>query len=503
MGEHNVKNLSEQEFDILLQKDIAQLPPDDIVCAVTPWRKATKRVLTGFALNAITLNFLGLNYFLPAIGMLLILLGFRALRDENRWFRACWVLSLLRSAYVFPALILNTTIYQNAFYHSAAANLLNGIHIALLFALFLCFRKALCAVKEKAGLSPKVDGAVGLILWNAFVCIWALLEIPGDLIIGTLLITAYICIIRSLTKLSKEMEQAGYCICPPSVKFTDKALTLSVILILLIGCTCGYLFFHQYPMQWQPITNAETENTEQIKTHLKSLGFPAHILDDLTQEDLLSCKDALRVIVDTGDFAINNGRRVMETDEEGVIHYYTVYDQKELRITGIGVELAGQQEHWKLFHHFQWLDDPGFYGTELVHLWPAYRMADGWSSESVLSGQLLYDLGDRSYASPYYSLSTETYTASSIFWGSQVSTDIFAEFSMPNKGENHRGYVSYTIKEMRDGYIVDSWINYTHQNAWLQYPAITAKEKHFSIGVRSTYAFKTIQDALQFFPNSP
>lgn len=74
---------------------------------------------------------------------------------------------------------------------------------------------------------------------------------------------------------------------------------------------------------------------------------------------------------------------------------------------------------------------------------------------------------------------------------------------MPNKGENYRGYVSYTIKEMRDGCIVDSWINYTHQNAWLQYPAITAKEKHFSIGVRSTYAFKTIQDALQFFPNSP
>ena len=72
---------------------------------------------------------------------------------------------------------------------------------------------------------------------------------------------------------------------------------------------------------------------------------------------------------------------------------------------------------------------------------------------------------------------------------------------MPKRGENHRGYVSYTIKEAQDGWIVDAWINYTHQNTWLQYPAITAKQKHTTYGVGSTNVFKTIQDALQFFPN--
>lgn len=50
--------------------------PDDVVEDVTPWRKAMSRVLIGMALCAITLNFWCLNYILPAVGMVLSLLGF-------------------------------------------------------------------------------------------------------------------------------------------------------------------------------------------------------------------------------------------------------------------------------------------------------------------------------------------------------------------------------------------------------------------------------------------
>ena len=118
MREYDVNNLNEQEFDSMLQSSMAELPPDDIAYEVTPWRKAINRILTGFALGAITLNFLGLNYLLPAIGMILTILGFRTLRKENKWFNACWIITVVRSAYYFPTLILNTTIYQSTFYAS-------------------------------------------------------------------------------------------------------------------------------------------------------------------------------------------------------------------------------------------------------------------------------------------------------------------------------------------------------------------------------------------------
>ena len=501
MREYDVNNLNEQEFEAMLQDSVAELPPADIAYEVTPWRKAINRILTGFALGAVTLNFVGLNYLLPTIGMFLLLLGFRTLRNENRGFRTCWILMLIRTVYHIPTLVLNTTIYQSAFYGSNLAAVLTVANLAIQMLQYICFWRALCAVKEKAGLEPRAGSAVALILWNALICIWGLLRIPADLFVAIILLAVYICIIRSLVKLSKELDEAGYCICVTPVKLTDRAIVLVLAFTLLIGCGCGYLFFHQYPMNWQAASQSDDAEIQQIKEHLISLGFPAHILEDLTEEDILSCKDAVRVVVDTRDHPVNSGRRVQELQEDGVIHIYTVYDQAELRITGVGVELAGEREQWKIFHHFQWVIDPGFYGTEVIQLWPAYNNNEiGWMPGGDVSGQVLYNDGDQVYAAPYFSLDNETYTSNSTFWGEQTSTDVFAEFSMPRSGENHRGYVSYTIKEAQDGWIVDAWINYTHQTTWLQYPAITAKQKHMTSGVGDTNVFNTVQDALQFYP---
>lgn len=500
MREYDVNNLNEQELDVLLQDGIAELPPDDIAYEVTPWRKAINRILTGFALGAITLNFVGLNYLLPTIGMFLLLLGFRTLRNENRWFRGCWILTLIRIAYYLPTLVLNTTIYQSAFYASDFVDILTVANVAIQMLQYICFWRALCAVKEKAGLEPRTGSAVALILWNAFICVWGLISIPANLFIAVILLTAYICIIRSLVKLSKELDEAGYCIASAPVRVTDRAIVLALTLALLIGCACGYIFFNRYPMEWTPISQDETEEVQQVKEHLLSLGFPEHILADLTEEDILACKDARRVVVQEALFPVNEGRQVMERQAHGILHIYTVYDQEELQITGVGVELAGQREQWKLFHHFQWVIDPGFYGTEAIQLWPAYRNGKGWMSSGEITGRVLYNDGDQVYAASYFSLGNETYTSNSIFWGEQTSTDIFAEFSMPRGGENHRGYVSYTIKEAQDGWIVDAWINYTHQMTWLQYPTITAKQKNIISGGWDTWTFTTVQYALQFNP---
>ena len=500
MREYDVNNLNEQELDVLLQDGIAELPPDDIAYEVTPWRKAINRILTGFALGAITLNFVGLNYLLPTIGMFLLLLGFRTLRNENRLFRGCWILTLIRIAYYLPTLVLNTTIYQSAFYASDFVDILTVANVAIQMLQYICFWKALLAVKEKAGLEPRAGSAVALILWNVLICIWGLLSIPANLFIAIILLAIYICIIRSLVKLSKELDEAGYCIAGTPVRFTDRAIVLALTLALLIGCACGYVFFSRHPMEWSPVSQNEAEEVQEVKEHLLSLGFPEHILADLTEEDIFACKDARRVVVQKALFPVNEGRQVTERQAHGILHIYTVYDQEELQITGVGVELAGQREQWKLFHHFQWVIDPGFYGTEAIQLWPAYRNGKGWMSSGEITGRVLYNDGDQVYAASYFSLGNETYTSNSIFWGEQTSTDIFAEFSMPRGGENHRGYVSYTIKEAQDGWIVDAWINYTHQMTWLQYPTITAKQKNIISGGWDTSAFTTVQYALQFNP---
>ena len=89
-----------------MQASVPERLPDKVAAAVTPWKRAMGRVLAGTALTALGTNLWGLNYLLPGIGLVLMLLGFRLLRRENRWFRCCFLLTGMQLAYCAFQLIL-------------------------------------------------------------------------------------------------------------------------------------------------------------------------------------------------------------------------------------------------------------------------------------------------------------------------------------------------------------------------------------------------------------
>lgn len=74
--------LNEKAFEAALQASVPERLPDK-VAAVTPRRRAMGRVLAGTALTALGTNLWRLNYLLPGIGLVLMLLGFRLLRPEG------------------------------------------------------------------------------------------------------------------------------------------------------------------------------------------------------------------------------------------------------------------------------------------------------------------------------------------------------------------------------------------------------------------------------------
>ena len=148
MDDRKWGDLSEGEFDAMLGVGLPDLPPEEIVEEVTPWKRAMNRVLVGMALSTVTLNFWLLDTILPAIGVVLMLLGFRSLRLENRWFRSCFVLALIRAIYFFLLLILNTTIWVSAGVISALLVPLKWASLLFLLAVYLCFWQGLRAVRE-------------------------------------------------------------------------------------------------------------------------------------------------------------------------------------------------------------------------------------------------------------------------------------------------------------------------------------------------------------------
>lgn len=507
MTDREWNTMNESELEELLCDSMSELPPEDVVTAVTPWKRATNRVLVGLALCTVTLNFWCLDYILPAIGMVLTLLGFRTLRQENRWLRNCFIITAIRATYFFPFLVLNTMPIQSTVYASPVIQAATVLNLSLQFALFFCLWRGLRAVQEKAELRPGAGGALALILWFAVLCLLGMVNYSGFLIAG-ILIVGYFFILRSLRKLSNVLDEAGYAVQAAPVKVPDQAVILSISAVLLIGCACGYLFGGKYPMNWNEAAPSEHNSVEEIKEHLLDLGFPEYVLNDLTAEDITACEGTVQVIVDVRDHPMNDGRTVTTKEPgesgSGADWRYitrTVYDTEELRITGVGVQLPGERERWIIIQHFLWTTNPGFYGTECIQLWPTYRSTlKGWGSAGDVTGRVLYDKEGTTYTAPYHSLGEQTFTSTSIFFGEQTSTDVFAAFSMPRGGENHRGYVAYPIKEMQDGWIIDSWINYTHQTTWMQYPAVTAMEKRMTVASNNAGAFKTVQDALQFYP---
>lgn len=497
MSERDWELMKEEDLDNALINSIPELPPDDIVKEVTPWRKAMNRSLLGLALTTITLNFLGLNYVLPAVGAILMLLGFRALRVENGWFMGCWTITVVRTACIFASLILNATIYQEAVYASRLSEVCIALNVALIFLMLFFLWKGFRAVKLKAGLPDHAGGAAAMIVWYALVCLLAAAQYVGWIILIALII-AYVLIIRSLLKLSGELDEAGYAICPAAVRVSDRTLVIALLAVVAAGIVCGSIFFNSYPMQWQPVEVSGDAGTAEIKAELSGLGFPGDILNDLTDEDIKACEGALRVFVGTNFYSADEGRTVMRV-RDGVIYNETVYDDN-LRITGVAVELDGGR--WKIFHHFKWLSDPGFYGTESLQLWPAYRQCqEGWSAVGDVSGSLLCETDGRTLTAPYYSLGSETYDYDSMFWGTETVTDVFADFSLPHGGENCRGYVTYDMVKIQDGWIINSWINYTHQRSWFLYPAMTAQEYRKNGSWDPYGSFILIQDDLHFFPD--
>ena len=498
------ETMTDADFEAMLARSVPDTPPEEIVAEVTPWRRAMNRILFGMALCAVTLNFWCLNYILPAIGTVLLLLGFRALRQENRWLGGCFVIAVIRAAYFFVMLILNTTILQSAVFTPAVTTALTAANAVLLLALYVCFWRGLLAVQKKAGLPARAGGALALIVWHTLVCILAAVQYGGWVVPIAMLI-GYGFILRSPCRLSGALDEAGYAIAPGPVRVTDRCIVLVIAAVLGIGCTFGYLFGGSYPMDWQPVDTSEQTQTAAIRQRLLDLGFPEAMLNDLTPEDIAACDGALRVVAEVEDYPVNDGRNVLwEACNEENERYYvqdTVYDVKELRLTGVAVQLPGERETWMVFHHFLWTTAPGFYGTEAIQIRPAYRsIPEGWSAAGDVTGRVLYDRGGQTFTAPYASLGAQTFTANTILWGEQTNTDLFAAFSLPRHGEHARGYVAYSTTEALDGNILSSGEYYVHQQTWLQYPVVTAMEKRLTAAWGDTGAFRTVQDVLQFDP---
>ena len=223
----------EIDLETLFAESFSALPPDEVVEKVNPFRRAVNRVLIGMALCTLTLNFWGLNYILPTVGMVLSLLGFRALRRENGCFTACFVLTLLRCVQFFPTIVLNAFPCRDDFIPERVTTSLAQVSFAAQLLGLFCLWLGLRAVQRKANLPPKAGGVLALLVWYAVMYVLALIEYPG-LYLPLLLMVIFIVILCRIRKTAKALGEAGYTMHPAPVRVPDLwlAILLAAALVL-------------------------------------------------------------------------------------------------------------------------------------------------------------------------------------------------------------------------------------------------------------------------------
>lgn len=469
--------MDDRKFDSLVARDLVELPPEKLpVERVNPWRRAMTFLLWGLALNSLDLNFINLQYSLPAVGSVLQVLGLRALRRENLWFRCAWAVSLLLLVRHFAILTLNATRWGELALGGAPGEFTVVLGVCLDMFRVFCLWRGLLAVQRKAGEEkPSAAPAGALVLWKLAMLGLALLQAGGWLVVLAML-GIFALILRSLWKLSHLLDETGYAIQAAPVRCSDALLGWGCLGALL-GCVIiGMLCFARCPMDWTPAAADGQAGLEEVRENLLSLGFPEEVLNDLSAGDLARFEGAVRLLSDERAVVLTggNGRRQsfpLAGDDSAAER-----GDWEQKLVDFAVEVSGEEgenPRFLIVHSFEWLQAPFYRGNEGIEIWPGWQ-CDGYGrpEQPVLSGRILFERDGETFTSGCADLGTAPHGSNSFLgdWNDGERLDILARYALPLRGDHIRGYLLYDVELTGDeAWICQSWANYTHQQR-LIYP---------------------------------
>ena len=457
-------------FDQMLTEDAAALPPPGM--EVNPWREAMCLVLWGLGLTTLTLHFLYLDVILPAVGAILMVLGFRTLRRENRAMQWCYRLSIAAAAVRSIAYTLNALPWETGYVPAY-------VTILLTLALYVCLWRGMVGVSRAAGSEkPAAPAAGALVIFYAVMIPLAYIGLEGWLAVLPLVII-YIVILRNLMKLSRSLADTGYVVTAAPVRLPSWAVLWGYLGVTLAAILLAMFLGQRYPMDWQP--RADAPQDAAIRAELLERGFPEKVLNDLTAEETAKMSGATEIRTQT-DMEYDKTRyRELNTDiwydtampdnwqydhaekqQDGSYRYvYRIYDVRTCVMTHVAVLL---EEECIILHHAAIVKPPKESYTEAMELWPVwYGDPDEWSRGGWYQGRVLCDKDGRSYAAGFSALTEGSYESTG-FFGSSRRSAITAEWSRLHGSENIRAYILYDARSLTPkwGYL-DSWCNCARQ----------------------------------------
>lgn len=399
------------EFDCALVGDLTELPPPpEELSSITPWKEAMERIVTGLCLTCFTLNFAWLQYILPAIGTMQLYLGFRALRQTNRWFRYAWIISGCKGIFLYIHLLLLATPVPPL---PTAVLLLFGTLPTLL--LLICFRQGLRQITRENRSVKNADPALWAILWHMGLIALAVFFPQPGWPVFLILIFLFVRIIKALLAAAAGLETAGYTLRAAPVRVSSGRLRLSVfgsLLALLLALT---VLSHYAPLSGSALP-ADTPETEELRSEITALGLPEDLSEHLLPEDLARLSGAIRCEAD--------GYQNYGTDADNALRN---------RIYFFPTESGDVQ----VLHFFGFEDSDGYWENR------SRIESNAGIHDAVL--RLFYTGGDGPRLSSLFALPTEVESGIDFFGQPYTAFHArFPAFAFPLGARDKQAYLLYT-----------------------------------------------------------
>ena len=209
-----------------------------------------------------------------------------------------------------------------------------------------------------------------------------------------------------------------------------------------------------------------SQTAQAVRDRLEGLNLPRELLDDLSDEDVLSLSGVTQTVW-------------MQEPVKKPLSGQTIQFWRAALLT------PGDDgpDRWAILTYFQYEDGEDWSGdTDGLWLVPHYPY-DAYVEEA-LSGYILYDGPEGTMAAPMQSLvRQEQGQYTDRLWPdipSSASLYLFAEWSLPRKGENIRGYLLYwreTVPPMEENPVRMMDQPYLHRQMKWRYPYATALDQ--------------------------
>lgn len=456
MSERDFDRLSDEEFERFLQQEASGINVSErIAKSVNPWKKSTNMIFAGLILQLFGIGIFYLNYILPFVGGLLITIGFRMLSNENKWFRAGFIFSMLRSTTQAVCLIFESALIMNQSLQTIFSWSWWLINAVLTLCTIGCLWGGFSYTQKEAGMPVRTKSLGVLFFIHLVTPLFSFIHIYLNFLL-ILLPVMLIIIVVCFRRIINDISASGYVIYPKAVKIPNWVIVTIFMTITFAGVLIGNFFFTSYPMDYQAVEVCEDEESALIKVQLIQMNFPEQFINDLTKDDLKECVNPIRVVVSERE---NNA---------SIGGFYLQY---------VFVQTEAEKETWKIFCFYNWTQPPAIYRTDCIYIEPVYNTSNqvNWEKIGEISGRVLCEKDGKTYASPYYSLEEnvigqeeEKNPIYSVLDTSERQS-FLGRMSFLMGSENCRGYISYKVQLNSDLDLIKMHVCYSHSNGFV-YP---------------------------------